>query len=429
MRKHGGRRWTRREVLRRGAAAAGGIAAGPYVVTSAALGAAGRPPASERIVMGAIGIGGRGSYVLGAHLWNKDVQMVAVCDVKGPRRKLGKAKVDEKYGQKDCTAYIDLRELLARADIDAVMIATGDNWHSAASILAVTAGKDVYSEKPMSVTIAESRALSDTVRRHAAVYQCGTQRRSVGHFQFAIKLAREGKLGRLHTLVAEKARNWVDVYEDSLPPEPEPPREVLDWDLWLGPAPWRPYNAKYPSRRFWGGHLDFAGGSITEWGSHTVDLCQCAKGADETSPVEYTPAGERGKDVVARYADGVKLLIQRGLRFGSCPVRFEGDEGYVEVGDSGQMEVYPPSLMAEHRFPGGYPATDHVRNFLDCVKSRRRPRSHAEAVHRSISACHAANLCVRLGRKLTWDPVREEFVGDDDANRLRARTIREPWRL
>lgn len=140
------------------------------------------------------------------------------------------------------------------------------------------------------------------------------------------------------------------------------------------------------------------------------------------------PASDR-KDVVARYADGVRLVIRRGLRFGSCPVRFEGDEGWVEVGDSGQMEVHPASLMAERRFRGGYPADDHVRNFLDCVKSRKRPRSHAETVHRSISTCHAANICVRLGRKLTWDPIKEEFVGDEDANRLRSRTYRVPWRL
>jgi predicted dehydrogenase len=190
-------RRTRRQFLKRAAAAGGAIAAAPYAITSTALGADGRPPASERIVMGAIGIGGRGRYVMGAHMWNEDVQMVAVCDCQGPRRRAAQAAVNAKYGRGDCRAYIDLRELLAREDIDAVCIATGDNWHSLASSLAVKAGKDVYCEKPVSVTIAESRALVETIRRHGAIFQCGTQRRNVGNFVFAVHLARSGKLGRL----------------------------------------------------------------------------------------------------------------------------------------------------------------------------------------------------------------------------------------
>jgi len=421
------RRSTRRQFLRHAAFAAGGAAAAPYVLTSAALGAAGRPAASERIVMGAIGIGGRGRYVMGAHMNNEDVQMVAVCDVQGPRRDAAKQAVDRKYGHADCKTYIDLRELLARADIDAVVSATGDNWHSTAAILAIRAGKDVYSEKPCSVTIGESRALVETVRRHAAVYQCGTQRRSVGHFQFAKDLVASGRLGELKALHAEKSPKWGEVYQDSLPPMPAPPREVIDWDLWLGPAPWRPYNAQYHARSYWGGHLDFAGGSITEWGSHTADLCQWAAGYDETSPVEYEP--RPGRDVHARYADGVELIFRAPIGRGSCGVRFEGTEGWVEVDDSGTIATHPASLRGLHKFGRGYPADDHVRNFLDCVKSRRQPRAHAEAAHRSITACHCANIALRLGRKVTWDPAREEFPGDRDANGLRCRTIREPWRL
>ncbi len=405
-----------------------GAAAAPYVLASAALGGPGRSPASERIVMGAIGIGGRDGYLLSRFLSNADVQLVAVCDVRGRRRKAAKAAVDRKYGNTDCKEYIDLRDLLGREDVDAVVIATGDNWHSLASVLAAKAGKDIYCEKPMSISIAESRAVADTVRRYGTIYQCGTQRRNVGQFVFAVNLARSGRLGRLRQLHAQKAWKQSGVRYAALPAQPQPPREVMAWDLWLGPAPWRPYNARCHSRGFWSTHGDFSGGSITEWGSHTVDLCQWANDADATSPVAYETVNERG-DVAARYADGVKLLIRTGLRFGSCPVRFEGEEGWVEVGDSGHIEVHPASLRREGRFRGGYPANDHVREFLNCVRSGRRPSSNAEASHRSITTCHCANICVRLGRKVKWDPAKEEFIRDDEANRMRSRPYREPWRL
>jgi predicted dehydrogenase len=280
----------------------------------------------------------------------------------------------------------------------------------------------------MSLTIAEGRALATAIKRYARVYQCGTQRRNCGQFVFAINLALSGKLGKLHTMQAEKA--WPDsaLSHEVLPAQPQPERKVMAWDLWLGPAHWRRYNAKYYSRRFWSRHADFSGGSITEWGSHTVDLCQWANHADNTSPVEYQPINESG-DVEARYANGVKLVIRKGLRFGSCPVRIEGDEGWVEVGDSGRVETHPASLRGERQFGGGYPADDHVRQFLDCVKTRRQPASHVEASHRSITACHAANLSVALDRRLKWDPARERFIDDDQANRLISRAMRVPWRL
>jgi len=419
----------RRDFLRQTARATGGWLAAPYVITSTALGAKDRLPASDRITVGAIGFGGRGTYVTGAFLSNPDVQLVAVCDVQGSRRKGAKAQVDKHYGNSDCQTYIDLRELLARPDIDAVMIATGDNWHSLASILAARAGKDIYCEKPLSVCIAESRVVAETVRRFSRVFQCGTQRRNVDNFVFAANLARSGRLGRLRELHAEKARNMSTVVQFTvLPPEPQPAREVMDWDMWLGPAPWRPYNSSYYTRRFWMDHGDFSGAAINEWGSHTVDLCQWANDADTTAPVEYEIINE-DNDVMARYANGTRLIIRTGLRFGSCPVRFEGEEGWVETGDSGEIEVHPASLLQERKFLGGYPADNHVREFLDCVKSRRQPSSTADVAHHSITACHAANVCVRLGVPVKWDPVKEEFIGNEEANRLRTRPYRQPWRL
>ncbi|HDP33535.1 MAG TPA: Gfo/Idh/MocA family oxidoreductase [Candidatus Hydrogenedentes bacterium] len=414
---------TRRLFLQRGAVAAGGLAASPLLISKAA----GQTPANERIVMGAIGVGGRGRYILSTFLQYPDVQMVAVCDAQGDRRRQAARMVNERYGNEDCASYIDMRELLARPDIDAVMIATGDNNHSLASIYAARAGKDIFCEKPLSVTIAESRAVADTVKRFSRIFQCGTQRRNVSNFVFAADLARSGLLGRIKTVYAEKAWPQSGVHYKVLEPQPEPDRERLAWDNWLGAASWRPYNSEYLGG-FWRRHGDFSGGSITEWGSHTVDMCQWALGADDTSPVSYELINDMG-DVEATYADGVKLVIKTGLRFGSCPVRFEGEEGWVETGDSGEIETHPASLLSDRQFSGGYPADNHVREFLNCVKSRQQPRSTAEAAHRSISACHCANIAVRLKRAVKWDPVKESFVDDEEANRLRSRAFREPWMI
>lgn len=415
---------SRRKFLHRTTGGAVSLAILPSLVSASVLGRAGTVPPSERIVMGATGLGGRGTYDMGAFMNNADVQMVAVCEVNGARRQAGKARVDRKYGNADCQAYRDLRDLLARPDIDAVLFATGDNWHSMATILACRAGKDIYCEKPLSITIAESRAVVNAVHRHARVFQCGTQRRNIARFRFAVELAQSGRLGKLQVLQAEKAPMNPEYDETWLAPEPEPDKEVFDWNQWLGPAAWRPYNHIYPTRGFWGANLDFSGGAICEWGSHTADLCQWANNADDTGPVEFEPW--QGS-VVAHYANGVRLEFVKGVW--PLDVKFIGSEGWVYVDDDGNLETHPASLRAHRKFGTGYPAENHVRQFLDCVKSRAQPISHAEVAHRSITVCHAANLCLRLNRPLRWNPAKEEFVGDDQANRLRARTIREPWQI
>lgn len=416
----------RRQFMKAAAAAVGTMAAAPNIVSGAVLGADGGTAASERLGVGVIGTGGRGRDVMGAFLAQPDVQVRAVCDCYRDRREMAKALVNQKYGNEDCAVYMDMMELLARPDIDAVLIATGDNWHSEASILAARAGKDIYCEKPLSVVISESRAVAETMKRFGRIFQCGTQRRSINNFRFAVELARSGRLGKLKELHAEEAGAFFKLYETVLPEEPEPPREEFDWNRWLGPAPWRPYNKEYASRGFWSAHVDFSGGSITEWGSHTADLCQWANDADQTGPVEFWQEGER---YIGRYANDVKLVIRRGLRFGSCPVRFEGEEGWVETGDSGQIEVFPQSLAEMPFFEGGYPPDNHVRAFLDCIRTREQPISNAEVAHRSISACHVANICKRLGRPVKWDPAKEQFIDDPVADRMRSRAYREPWYL
>jgi predicted dehydrogenase len=262
--------------------------------------------------------------------------------------------------------------------------------------------------------------------RYNIIFQCGTQRRSVPRFAYAVELARTGKLGELETVYAERAPSeWFPDghHEISLPPEPEPPKDELDWDMWLGPAPWRPYNRKCVTRKFWMAHRDFAGGELTEWGSHTADLCQWANNADDTGPVEFDL--EEGT-VVARYANGVKMIFEHGKW--PLHVRFVGTEGWVYVDDDGTIEAEPKSLLADRQFGKGYPQANHVRNFLDCVKSRRRPIAPAEGAHRANSTCQVANICLQMGRKLQWDPEKERFVNDAMADRLLNRAMRAPWR-
>jgi predicted dehydrogenase len=421
---------TRRELLRR-SAAAGAVLAAPWFVPAAALGRQGKAAPSERITLGVIGIGPRGTYDLKAMLQLPDVQCVAVCDVQASRRAAAKKLVDGHYQNQDCVASRDFHELLGRRDLDAVLIATGDRWHAPATILAARAGKDVYSEKPCGLTIAWCQALDDTIRETKRVFQAGTQRRSVANFQAAVRLAHSGKLGKLHTLYASVYVPGVQTAW--LPAEPTPPRDVVDWDRWLGPAPWRPYNKAYVQGG-WRGYWDFdSGARLLDWGAHTVDLCQWANQADDTMPVEYEPSAT---NVTARYANGVKLVLEFlktpfkerpgwVQALGTCPVRFVGDEGSVEVGDSGGIEVQPTSLRAELKELGGKPpdgldVAGHARNFFDCIKSRGLPAANAQVMRRSHLACHAAALAWLLHRKLRLDPAKEEFVGDEEANGLRS---------
>src|SRR5579859_1980626 len=421
---------SRRAFLRR----ASRIAALPCLIPACALGRGGAVAPSERIVLGGIGLGPRGQYDLSVMLPEKDVQFVAICDVQRTRREKVKQMADAHYGNTDCQMYVDLFELLGRVDIDAVLIATGDHWHALASLLAAKAGKDVYSEKPCGMTIGEIQALSDGIHRYGRVFQAGTQRRSVSNFQYAAHLAQTGKLGRLHTLhasvyVPQKSYAWLAA-------EAEPARDECDWDRWLGPAPWRPYNSRYVAGG-WRGHHDFeAGGNFLDWGAHTVDLCQWANQADHTMPVEYeaTPSS-----VIARYANSVKMICdflptafgnrdpQYRTSTGTCPVRYEGDEGWVETGDDAEI-VLSENLArtGQRRFTGtGLSSAGHGRNFFDCVKSRARPVCNQDIMRHSHIACFAAQLSWQLGRKLRFDPLKEEFVGDDEANRMRRRAARE----
>ncbi|RIK78881.1 MAG: gfo/Idh/MocA family oxidoreductase [Planctomycetota bacterium] len=412
------------------ALSAGAAAAAPQIIPSSALGRDGAVPPSERVTLGGIGIGNRGTYDLGCFLQQKDVQCLAICDVKQARRDAAKKIVDEHHGNSECRTYRDFRELLDRGDVDAVLIATGPNWHATAAMYAARAGKDMYCEKPCTKNISQSLALVETMGRSGVVFQVGTQRRNIPHFAFACELARTGRLGKLKRVYAHPM-GMTAMMSGWLPGETEPAPEVVDWDMYLGPAAWRPYNEKLLDGFNFEKGGGLVGGGVLEWGSHCVDLCQWAVGDEKVAPVEYNPP-EDG-EIVCRYADGVELIFRENgwIPLGSCPVRFEGADGWVEAGDSGKMVLSSPELLAGREVAeiGGYPATFHVRDFLDCVKTRSQPKGNAVAACNAHIACHATNIALALGRPLKYDLAKHEFVGDEQANRLRGEALREPWRI
>jgi hypothetical protein len=428
---------TRRQFLKR-AAQVGAVLAAPTFIPARVLGRNGAVPPSEKIVMGCIGINHRGSDDLHAMIGEPDVQFVAICDIRRDRREAVKQTIDSTYGSKDCAMYRDMREFLAeRSDVDGVLIATGDRWHALASILAMRAGKDVYTEKPSCMTIAEGRAVVETAQRYGRVYQTGTQRLSEANHVFCIEMARTGRLGPVHTAyahiapwdAAQMGHKWRAAVK-------EPPKDEVDWDLWLGPCPWRPYNPSYVQGD-WRGDYDFHTSCIGEWGAHTFAQAHAGLGASDSSPVAYEYVNnESGDGMVTRFANGTKLILSRGDKYwhGSCGERFDGPEGWVAAADGYPApDASSPALLAEYRkIIANYTARTgrslgHARNFFDCMKSRQQTVANPHVMHHSMITVHAANICMWLKRDLKFDPVKEEFINDAEANRLRSRAMRSPF--
>ncbi len=431
---------TRRQFLTRGTIATSAVAM-PYFIPASALGLDGTVAPSQRIVMGGIGLGGRGSSDLGWMIGEPDVQFVAVCDVQKVRREAAKNIVDAKYGTKDCALFSDMRQLLSdRTDIEAVLIATGDRWHALASVLAMRAGKDVYCEKPACLTMEQGKMIVETARRYCRVFQTGAQRLSEPPHVFAIEMARSGRLGPIRTAYADC--RWHGGYRrDWLPSEPEPLKEDLDWDLWLGPCPWRPYNKGYVKGGGWYNFYDLAT-DVAMWGAHTV--AQALAGLDMTN-VTFIDFEYAGSDVsmVARLSNGVKLVLYRiagdvwkpcQYWRGSCGERFEGSEGWAGAADGdSKPDVSSPALLTEYaKVMAEYASRtqrpmNHVRDFFDCVRSRRTTVANPEVMFRSMSICLAADICGQVRRNLKFDLLTAEFVNDPEANRLRHRPRRAPY--
>ncbi len=410
-----------------------------------------------------------GFHTAGSWQGTSECQIVAVCDVNtashGYRtpeqflgRKPGQEKVNAYYAAKQasgsykgCDAYNDFRDVLARKDVDAVAIVVPDHWHALMVVMAAKAGKDMYCEKPLSLTIQHGRAMVEAVRRHKRVLQTGSHYRSSPDNRLGCELVRNGRIGQVKRILTQVAE--INAVDPGPGWKPTPLPEGFDYEMWLGPAPWAPYHKDRCFYRF-RFNLDYSGGQVTNFGAHSNDAAQWALGADDSGPIEvedigseWPPKGGLYNTATktafrARYANGVELICKTDEPgFG---VRFEGTEGWVEYGYQG-LKTHPASLKtskigpSEIRLPvsnpertqeaGQHHVPDHVRNFLQCIRSRRDPVAPVSVGHRSATVCHLGNIAMLLKRKLQWDPVQERFVGDDEANRLLSRPMRAPWVL
>jgi len=448
-------RITRRSFLRRTAAAAGAAVAAPLIVPGSCLGLAGTVAPSNRITMAFVGTGNQGTGDLGGFLSDDRVQVLAVCDVnrEGPGYWGGSVRgaeparktVDDHYSRrsrtgayKGCDATWDFREILGRADIDAVEIATPDHWHAILVVEAARAGKDIFCQKPLSLTIAEGRAMSNAVARYGRVFQCGSQRRSDSKCRRACELVRNGRIGKLHTVRCGLPGGTPDYGQTAQFTSPEPVPEGFHYDRWLGPAPWAPYcRARVGVNFRW--LLDYSGGQVTDWGGHYPDVGQWGAGTERTGPVEirnakgtfakgplYDTATDYSFEFV--FAGGLKFIISSRERGATT---FQGDQGWIWC-DMGGMDAEPKSLLKENIRPDEihlYESSGHFRNFIDCVISRRECAAPVEVAHRSITLGHLGNIAMRLGRDLKWDPAAERFPDDEEANRFLSRPYRAPWTL
>jgi len=431
---------SRRQFLRQTAATVGAAVAFPSIVPASVLGLNGSVPPSERITMGFIGVGGQGgghllggawTYVIGGFTGRADVQVLAVCDVRRGRREDACRRVNEHYAEglgwenyRPCEAYTDFRRVLERSDIDAVLIATPAHWHATMTVMAATAGKDIYCEKPTAVTLQESQAALAAVRRHGRVFQAGTQQRSEygGKFRLACELVRSGRIGQLREIYCHRDGGGIAWPQRPTGVGGKPVPEDLDWDLYLGPAPSIPYDGNAGAHRFDIGELN--------WGQHHYDIIQWAAGADDTGPVEiFMEDGRSGY----RYASGV---VVHGRPHPDEPVGGEG--GACFVGTAGRIAVDRNTLVSE---PGGIAKeplhpnevhlarnNGHADNFLECVRTRQRPICDADVAHRSASALLLGGVAKQLQRTLRWDPQAERFTNDPEANRFLSIAKRAPWR-
>jgi len=418
---------------------AGGAAAAicfPHIVPSSVLAA--ETPPSNRITLGFIGMGMQGTDLEKLFLNERGAEVVAVCDVDSLKLERASNIAEQYYAGhndkgtfKGCAAYRDFRDLLARDDIDAVVIATPDHWHSLIAVYAARAGKDIYCEKPISQTVAEAREMVKTVRRYGRVFQAGSMQRSDSRFRFTCELVRNGFIGEVKTIIAGIGGPPV---ECDLPAEPAP--DYLDWDMWLGPAPWRPYNevlsphiskTHFPD---WRRYSDYGGGATTDWGAHHFDIAQWALDMDSSGPVEiYPPDG--GNEIIYKYANGVILTRQEPAEWKDYTVTFEGTEGKIVVHRE-YMNTQPSNLINTKFRPNDirlYKSNNHYADWLQSIRSRSKPICDVETGCRSATVCHIGNIVYELKRPLRWDPEREHFVDDAEADRLLSRSKRSPWRM
>ncbi|MBM4090574.1 MAG: Gfo/Idh/MocA family oxidoreductase [Planctomycetes bacterium] len=406
--------FSRRRFLKASVAAS---VAAPLVIPGSALGADGATPANDRIVIAGIGMGGQGRGNLGGFLGFPEVQVVAVCDVVGSHCRMAKEQVDQRYGNKDCQCHGDYQEITNRPDIDAVLIGTPDHWHAIISIDAMRGGKDVYCEKPECLTITEGRRMTTIARRYGRVFSGGSQR-VWGDYEWFHKMVRGGAIG-------DVKEAWVNVGGPSgpcyLPPVDTPPD--VDWDRWLGPAPWRPFHPTLIAGGF-RPFRDYSGGGMTDWGCHTFGGALFTLNLHHTGPVEVIPPdGQEFPRLTYIFENGVRIYHGGGW---DGILNFRGTEGEIsERGDRNQQKRSPPDIyIPNYKGRGGI-----FGDFLHCVRSRELPFRDVEVAHRTAVVAHLGNIAYWLNRRLRWDAVKEEIVGDPEANRWLDRTRRAPWSM
>jgi len=399
-----------------------------------------RAAPSNRIVMGCIGVGSQGTGNMRNFLGKREVQVVAVCDVDKRQRDGAKQIVDRRYENTDCTAYADFRELIARGDLDAISLGVPDHWHAVPAIEAARAGLDIYGEKPLARSIREGRAICDAVTRYGRVWQTGSWQRSVDNFRRACELVRNGRIGKVHKVEVGLPTGG----RGNLQPE-QPIPDGLDWDFWLGPAPWIPYrpfggNADQRCHWNWRWIMDYSGGQLTDWAGHHIDIAHWGLGLDYTGPIEIEGTGDYPNDgmynapsrykFTCTYADGLTLTVANDRRI-PMGAKWYGDNGWIRVWRGG-LRAEPRSVLDEQMGPGDitlYESRDHHQNFVDCVKSRKTTITPVEIAHRSISVGLLGEIAMLTGRKIKWDPDKEEIFGDPGASALLGRAYREPWHL
>jgi predicted dehydrogenase len=433
-------RVSRRRFLRNAAGVSMGVAGFPYIISSSALGAGGSVAPSERITLGCIGVGGQGTSNMRGFLGKKDqVRVLAVCDVDQRNANRAKRTVDREYENSDCAIYHDFREIIARTDLDALSLATPDHWHSIPVVMAAEAGKDMYGEKPLARTIYEAKLMRDTVNRYGRIWQTGSWQRSVDNFHHGCELVRNGRIGKV-------TRVEVGLPTGSAggnPPVSEPP-EGLDWNFWLGPAPWTPFRQYGGNAPHWDWRwiMDYSGGQLTDWAGHHIDIAHWGLGLDDTGPVEIEGKAVYPKDGIfnvpteykftCKYANGVEMVVANDQQVpkGMGTVWY-GEKGWVHV-DRGRQATEPASLWDETIGPNEerlYESRDHHQNFLDCVKSRKPTITPISVACRSITVGLLGEIAMLLERKIRWDPVKEQFVNDEGATRLLSRPMRTPWHV
>lgn len=437
-------RMNRRRFLGKAATAAATLAF-PYIVPSKVFGRGGVVAPSEKIVMACIGVGDMGGGHLRSFLGQDDVQMVAICDVFGNRRDRAVETVNRRYANNDCTGYRDFRELLARDDIDAVCIATPDHWHALIGIEAARNGKDMYYEKPLAMSIAECKAIRQAVNQYGVVFQFGTQQRSESWFRFTVELVRNERIGKLHTIMVGSAK-YGQV--PNQPAQPVPPD--LDYDMWLGPAQYAPYT-RLRCTRNWTLISDYSLGCLGgAWGIHHVDIAQWAANADNTGPLDAAGWGEfpaeglydtaQHWEIEHNYANGIKMIhMDMDTAKTKMPqfslhwmgILFLGSDGWIYTA-RGFFASEPKDLLREKLGANDIRlafSNNHRRNFLDCVRTRQQTVCPVDTAVRSDTVTHLDHIAMVLGRKLHWDPVKETFINDNEANRMLSRPMRSPWRL